>query len=746
MDTKQGMVYDDVQKCVDEVIQYVGNDIVYGMTLALGKPVLFINELYRRAKEDPSIKLKIVTALALEKPRGHSDIEKRFLKPLADRVFDGVPEFDYMLDFRAGQLPPNVEFFEAFYKAGGYINDPVPQQNHIASHYTHVTRDAFDMGMNVFGQLIGYGEIDGKTMYSMACNPDIVVECIRGLKELRAQGKKVAIVGEANRNMPFMYGDAIQPPDSYDIILKGPPFDYNLFCPPKDAVRLSDYMLGLNVSSLIKDGGTIQVGIGALGDAIVSGLIMRNEHNDLYREILDTTGIIRRNETLIANWGGLGVFEKGLYGSSEMFVDPFLQMYKRGIIKRKVFDSIPLMKLINAGQLSADHIPADIIEQLLAIQAIRPRLTAKDFAFLQQFGILKEGLEYRDGLIFNGETPYSTDMNDADSRTAIQSILGTQLKGGFVLQGAFFIGPKAFYQELNDMSEEERQLFNMCGVEKVNQLYGGEELRALQRKDGRFVNTGMVASLLGAIASETLPDGRVVAGIGGQYNFASMAHALKDGRLIMMIKSTKGAGRKLKSNIAFSYPTCSIPRHLRDIIVTEYGIADVRGKPDKEVIARLINISDSRFQLQLLEQAKKAKKIPADYEIPAEYRNNTPETISALLNPYQSQGHFQPYPFGTDLTAEEIALGGSLKGFKALATGYPGKMAGGVLAELFKPVPKSADTFLQMMKLDRPASAKERFLRKIVVFALRNGKRLGEEKAAQVATPGGGVPVKGSGA
>jgi hypothetical protein len=30
------------------------------------------------------------------------------------------------------------------------------------------------------------------------------------------------------------------------------------------------------------------------------------------------------------------------------------------------------------------------------------------------------------------------------------------------------------------MSEEERQLFGMSGVEKVNQLYGGEELRALQ--------------------------------------------------------------------------------------------------------------------------------------------------------------------------------------------------------------------------------------------------------------------------
>jgi acyl-CoA hydrolase len=32
-------------------------------------------------------------------------------------------------------------------------------------------------------------------------------------------------------------------------------------------------MIGINVSTLVRDGGTIQVGIGALGDAIVAGLL-----------------------------------------------------------------------------------------------------------------------------------------------------------------------------------------------------------------------------------------------------------------------------------------------------------------------------------------------------------------------------------------------------------------------------------------------------------------------------------------
>ena len=70
-----GHVTDDLTKCVDDVIRQVGKDITLGMTLALGKPVLFSNEIYKRAKEDPEISLKIVTALPLEKPKGHSELE-----------------------------------------------------------------------------------------------------------------------------------------------------------------------------------------------------------------------------------------------------------------------------------------------------------------------------------------------------------------------------------------------------------------------------------------------------------------------------------------------------------------------------------------------------------------------------------------------------------------------------------------------------------------------------------------------
>ena len=101
----------------------------------------------------------------------------------------------------------------------------------------------------------------------------------------------------------------------------------------------------------------------------------------------------------------------------------------------------------------------------------------------------------------------------------------------------------------------------------------------------------------------------MVSGVGGQYNFVSQAHALDGARSILMAKSTREKGRDVSSNIVWNYGHITIPKHLRDMVITEYGIADLRGKCDKEVIEALLNITDSRFQDELLRKAKSAKKV-----------------------------------------------------------------------------------------------------------------------------------------
>jgi len=244
-------------------------------------------------------------------------------------------------------------------------------------------------------------------------------------------------------------------------------------------------------------------------------------------------------------------------------------------------------------------------------------------------------------------------------------------------------------------------------------------LRVAQRKNGRFINAALMAMLNGATVADGLDDHRIISGPGGQYNFVSMAHALPDGRAVTMVRSTRGSGDKATSNIVWQYNHTTIPRHLRDIVVTEYGIADLRGQQDHVVMTRLICIADSRFQQQLLDTAKAKGKVPADYEIPAEFRNNTPAKLEKLMASYRSKGHFKAFPFGTDFTDEELVIGKALKGVKAKTEK---KVALGVALakKMMAPVPDAAQPYLKRLDLEAPANIKEKMMQKLVLIALED--------------------------
>ncbi len=238
-----------------------------------------------------------------------------------------------------------------------------------------------------------------------------------------------------------------------------------------------------------------------------------------------------------------GRFEKGLYGVSEMFVEPFLKLIDAGIIKREV--------------------------------------------------------------------------------------------DGALLHAAFFLGPKGFYRALREMPAAQLNRIQMKAVSFTNEVLEETDAKRRARIDARFVNNVMMATLLGAAVSDGLDDGRIVSGVGGQYNFVAQAFALQGARSILTLEASRGAGAKAESNIRWSYGHQTIPRHLRDVFVTEYGVADVRGKSDADVIAAMLAIADSRFQGELIREAKEAGKLAKDYEIPAAHRENYPERIVDALKPFR---------------------------------------------------------------------------------------------------------------
>jgi hypothetical protein len=213
-----------------------------------------------------------------------------------------------------------------------------------------------------------------------------------------------------------------------------------------------------------------------------------------------------------------------------------------------------------------------------------------------------------------------------------------------------------------------------------------------------------------------LANGQVVSGVGGQYNFVAMAHALPDACSILTIKSTRGQGAAVESNIVWNYGHITIPRHLRDIVVTEYGIADLRGKTDERIIIALLQIADSRFQPGLLKAAQGAGKLRRDFALPAAYRNNYPETIARALAPLRA--HFPEYPLGTDFTAEERALLPVLENLKALRKDRPALFKAVLRAALLYRIPERLNVLLERMALHKPRGLRERAWRRLLAQQL----------------------------
>jgi acyl-CoA hydrolase len=259
----------------------------------------------------------------------------------------------------------------------------------------------------------------------------------------------------------------------------------------------------------------------------------------------------------------------------------------------------------------------------------------------------------------------------------------------------------------------------MMPVSFTNELLGpGWERKLAQRRDARFMNTTMMVTLGGALVSDGLADGRVVSGVGGQYNFVAQAHQLPGGRSLIAVRATRDNHGSVESNIRYSYGSATIPRHLRDVVVTEYGVADIRGLADDEVARRLLAIADSRFQPSLLAEAQRAGKLPASYRIPDQHRNNLPAALERALVPHRAAGFFGELPYGTDLTAEEIRLARALRRLKARAQTWPGKLA--VAARMLRPLPRdpSLAPLFERMKLAQPRGWRERLLRRVVAAAL----------------------------
>lgn len=704
-------MFDTAEDCVDHALATLGKRIRLGAPLGLGKPVQLMNAFFRRAVEDPDIDLHIYTALSLEVPKPSSHIEAELADPIVERLFGDYEPLAYMEALRGGTMPANIQVSELYFKAGSMKGLPCAQQNYISSNYTHIARDMVAAGVNVLVQLVAARETDSRLSLSLSCNPDVALDVIRQRREGGQNG--FLCFAQIHRDLPFMRHDAEVPAALFDGIVENENYHRTLFAVPNAAIPATDYATALNVSSLVVDGGTLQIGIGSLGDAVAHACILRHRHHDAWRELLHA--LTRIDSGCAAE---PTVFKEGLYVSTEMFVNGMMHLMEAGVVKRRVFDQLALQQGLNDGAITT-AIDEAMLDYARGCGLLPRQLDASTLAELQHWGLLPEALAIAGDRLQLHEQALDNDTDEPDTRAALlRAAAGTELRHGRVLHGGFFLGPRDFYQKLRDLDEAGHEKICMTSVQRTNQLLLNYPLYCVQRRHARFINTGMMVSLSGAVASDALEDGTVISGVGGQYNFVAMAHDLPGARSILCIRATRGKGKHLRSNIVPHYGHTTIPRHLRDIIVTEYGIADLRGQCDAEVIRRLIAIADSRFQQELADWAMEHGKLPEDYEIPAAARDNTPYRIASALSSHIADGLLPAYPFGTQLTPEELTLSASLRRIKALSEEPAQFLKEVARALLHRGDKEAARPWLERIHLMHPDSSKEFIIQQLLMLEL----------------------------
>ena len=117
------------------------------------------------------------------------------------------------------------------------------------------------------------------------------------------------------------------------------------------------------------------------------------------------------------------------------------------------------------------------------------------------------------------------------------------------------------------------------------------------------INSAVSVDLTGQINAESIGS-VIMSGPGGQLSFAVAAQLSRGGRFITTLPSTTGNNKISRIVPAFKEGSMvTVPRTLADFVVSEYGIARLRGKTHRERALELIAVAHPDFRADLKRQA-----------------------------------------------------------------------------------------------------------------------------------------------
>lgn len=158
------------------------------------------------------------------------------------------------------------------------------------------------------------------------------------------------------------------------------------------------------------------------------------------------------------------------------------------------------------------------------------------------------------------------------------------------------------------LGREELDLIDGNPVFEMYDFGTTDDLRRLsQQKNFVTVNNALVVDLTGQVSAESF-DHRPFSGVGGQTVFMIAGAYSEGGRSVSVLpSSSRLAGGARVSRIVAGFPpgtVVTVPRTFVDFVVTEHGIAELRGKSVRQRAAALLEVAHPEFRAELRAQAK----------------------------------------------------------------------------------------------------------------------------------------------
>lgn len=131
-----------------------------------------------------------------------------------------------------------------------------------------------------------------------------------------------------------------------------------------------------------------------------------------------------------------------------------------------------------------------------------------------------------------------------------------------------------------------------------------------RNRDMVTINGAIAIDLSGQVMADTI-NGKQFSGVGGHEDFVAGPGLTLGGRSLICLPSTSTVNGVLTSRILTQFPEGSVvstPRHQVDVVITEFGIAELEGRTIRERSRALAMIGHPQFRDELLANAEQWPK------------------------------------------------------------------------------------------------------------------------------------------